>query len=144
MQIILGMYVGVGLYYETNSLYTGVSEDEWKKCVWRQVSCSFDSVIKIQMPLICILKTFCSFLNTWHGLILKIAPFFFFCSADAVNVQEGNCLLYSTRPMPQFCAGVFCTGVSVTMRWLVMSVVISSFSCTWRGCFILNRNQKRA
>lgn len=64
MQIILGMYVGVGLYYETNSLYTAISEDEWKKCVERQVSCSFDAVIKIQMPLICILKTFCSFLNS--------------------------------------------------------------------------------
>lgn len=77
MQIILGMYVGVGLYCATNSLYVAISEDEWKKCVWRQVSCSFDAVIKIQMPLIRILKTFCSFLKLWHGLILKIFPFFF-------------------------------------------------------------------
>lgn len=134
------MYVGVGLYYETNSLYTAVSEDEWKKCVGRQVSCSFDAVIKIQMPLICILKTFCSFLNSWHGLILKIAPFFF-CCADKVNLQEWNCLLYTMRPMSHFCAGVFCTGVSVTMRWCLW---LLTGSLALRGMFHTRQKPKES
>lgn len=45
-----------------------------EKYVWRQVSCSFGAVIKIQMPLICILKTFCSFSKSLDDLILKIVP----------------------------------------------------------------------
>lgn len=45
------------------------------------MSCSFDAVIKIQMLFICVLKTFCSFLKSLHGLILKIFPFLFFVFA---------------------------------------------------------------